>query len=90
VQNYQVLQDPAAATNPALTVARPYDRLPQINFHAGRYDVRAASTGRSTPSDALLAPDPASAATALVAVSAGQLSDRAPGYFITPKLMLQR
>jgi LPS-assembly protein len=20
-------------------VARPYDRLPQINFHAGRYDV---------------------------------------------------
>src|SRR5690606_1415071 len=30
-QNYQVLQDPAAATNPALTVPRPYDRLPQVN-----------------------------------------------------------
>nr|WP_307726674.1 LPS-assembly protein LptD [uncultured Massilia sp.] len=39
VQSYQVLQDPGAATNPALTVPRPYDRLPQINFHAGRYDV---------------------------------------------------
>jgi LPS-assembly protein len=44
VQSYQVLQDPAALdpTNPnagALRVPRPYDRLPQINFHAGRYDV---------------------------------------------------
>jgi LPS-assembly protein len=39
VQSYQVLQDPAAATNAALTVPRPYDRLPQINFHTGRYDV---------------------------------------------------
>jgi LPS-assembly protein len=44
VQSYQVLQDPASQdpNNPnagALTVPRPYDRLPQINFHAGRYDV---------------------------------------------------
>jgi len=44
VQSYQVLQDPASRdpNNPnaaALTVPRPYDRLPQINFHAGRYDV---------------------------------------------------
>ena len=39
VQSFQVLQDPGAVDNPALTVPRPYDRLPQINFHAGRYDV---------------------------------------------------
>ena len=43
LQNYQVLQDPAAVLNPALTVARPYDRLPQINFHAGRYEIGRAS-----------------------------------------------
>jgi LPS-assembly protein len=38
-QGYQTLQDPAAAQNPALTVARPYDRLPQIYFNSARYDV---------------------------------------------------
>jgi LPS-assembly protein len=38
-QSYQVLQDPGAATNPSLTVPQPYNRLPQINFNAGRYDV---------------------------------------------------
>jgi LPS-assembly protein len=36
VQNYQVVQDPGAATNPSLAVPRPYDRLPQINYHYGR------------------------------------------------------
>jgi LPS-assembly protein len=39
-QSYQVLQEPAAQTNPALSIPRPYDRLPQINFHTGRYDVK--------------------------------------------------
>lgn len=32
--NYQVLQDPRAP------IARPYDRLPQISFSAGRQDVK--------------------------------------------------
>ncbi len=35
VQKYQVLQDPDTNT----ITARPYDRLPAINFHAARYDV---------------------------------------------------
>ncbi len=39
VQNYQVLQDPAAKNDPTLTVPRPYDRLPEVLFHSGRYDV---------------------------------------------------
>jgi LPS-assembly protein len=38
-QSWQVLQDPGAANDPRLTVAQPYNRLPQINLHAGRYDV---------------------------------------------------
>jgi LPS-assembly protein len=38
-QQFQILQDPAAVTNPSLVVPVPYDRLPQLNLHAGRYDV---------------------------------------------------
>jgi len=38
-QQFQVLQDPAAKSNTALAVPVPYDRLPQVNLHAGRYDV---------------------------------------------------
>jgi LPS-assembly protein len=95
VQSYQVLQDPAALNpnNPnaaALTVARPYDRLPQINFHAGRYDVLggfdwsldAEIVRFSHPDDKLVQGNRAN----LV----GQLSFPIvrPGYFITPKLSL--
>jgi LPS-assembly protein len=39
VQNYQVLQDPGAVADPTLLVPRPYDRLPEINFHAAQYDI---------------------------------------------------
>jgi LPS-assembly protein len=38
-QSYQVLQDPAAVKNRNLTVYQPYNRLPQVTFHAGRFDV---------------------------------------------------
>jgi LPS-assembly protein len=95
VQSYQVLQDPAALNpnNPnaaALTVARPYDRLPQINFHAGRYDVLggfdwsvdAELVRFSHPDDKLVQGNRAN----LV----GQVSYPVvrPGWFVTPKLTL--
>jgi LPS-assembly protein len=90
VQSYQVLQDPGAALNPALTVPRPYDRLPQINFHAGRYDVLggfdwaldAEAVRFSHPDDTLVQGNRAN----LV----GQVSYPIvrPGWFVTPKVML--
>jgi len=90
VQSYQVLQDPASATNPALTVPRPYDRLPQINFHTGRYDVLggfdwsldAEAVRFSNPTDTLVQGNRAN----LV----GQVSFPVvrPGWFFTPKVML--
>ena len=87
VQNYQVLQDPAAATNPAYTVARPYDRLPQVNFHTGRYDVAGFDWSFDAEATRFWHPD-------LVrgnrAVAMGQVSYPIvrPSYFITPKLMM--
>jgi len=90
VQSYQVLQDPAAATNPALTVPRPYDRLPQINFHTGRYDVLggfdwsldAEAVRFSHPTDTMVQGNRAN----LV----GQVSFPVvrPGWFFTPKVLL--
>jgi LPS-assembly protein len=95
VQSYQVLQDPAALdpNNPnaaALTVPRPYDRLPQINFHAGRYDVLggfdwaldAELVRFSHPNEQLVQGNRAN----LV----GQVSYPIvrPGWFVTPKLIL--
>lgn len=92
VQNYQVLQDPAAigpTGNPALFVPRPYDRLPQLNFHAGRYDVLggfdwavdAEATRFSQPGDIVQG-------NRFVFVPQVSLPFVRPGYFITPKLML--
>lgn len=86
VQNYQVLQDPAAATNPGLTVPRPYDRLPQINFHTGRYDIAGFDWSLDAEATRFWHPD-------LIrgnrAVAQGQVSYPIvrPSYFITPKLM---
>jgi LPS-assembly protein len=90
VQNYQVLQDPASATNPALFVPRPYDRLPQLNFHAGRYDVLggldwtvdAEATRFSHPDQHFIQ---GNRADLLAQLSFPFIR---PGYFITPKLML--
>ena len=87
-QNYQVLQDPAAVQNPSLSVARPYDRLPQIYFHAGRFDVAG---GFDWALDAELTrfyhPDLVRG-DRLVAVPQVSYPIIRPGYFLTPKLML--
>jgi len=87
VQNYQVLQDPAAATNPALTVPRPYDRLPEMLFHAGRYDVGGFDWSVDAQLTRFSHPD---LPTGNRAVLVPQLSYPfiQPGYFIRPKLMV--
>ncbi len=38
VSRHQILQDPAALTDPSLLIVTPYDRLPQITAHTGRFD----------------------------------------------------
>jgi LPS-assembly protein len=90
VQSYQVLQDPASALRPELTVPRPYDRLPQVNFHTGRYDVLggfdwsldAEAVRFSHPTDTLVQGNRANLL--------GQVSYPIvrPGWFFTPKLLV--
>ncbi len=94
--NYQVLQDPAAP------IARPYDRLPQLNLHAERQDVLGwdwaadlEATRFSHPRD--LTGDPVYATPNIVYPRTGnrvvanpKLSYPIirPGYFVTPKVAL--
>lgn len=85
-QNYQVLQDPAAATNPSLTVPRPYDRLPQINFHAGRYDVRGFDWALDAEAVSFWHPDFVRGNRA-VAVAQASYPIVRPGWFLTPKVI---
>jgi LPS-assembly protein len=87
VQNYQVLQDPAAATNPILTVARPYDRLPQINFHSGRYDVAGFDWAVDAEATRFSHPTLLQGSRAVLVPQLSYPFVR-PGYFITPKVML--
>jgi LPS-assembly protein len=95
VQSYQVLQDPASRdpNNPnaaALTVPRPYDRLPQINLHAGRYDVLggfdwsvdAEMVRFSHPTDTMVQGNRANL------VSQVSFPIVHPGWFFTPKATL--
>lgn len=85
-QNYQVLQDPAAALDPAFNVPRPYDRLPQVNFRAARYDVGGFDMSLDAEATRFWHPD-------LVAGNRGVLAAQVaypivrPGYFVTPKLI---
>jgi len=85
-QNYQVLQDPAAAKDPRLTVPRPYDRLPQINFHAGRYDVAGFDWAVDAEAVSFWHPDWVRGNRA---VAVGQVSYPIvrPGWFLTPKVI---
>jgi len=85
-QNYQVLQDPAAANDPRLTVPRPYDRLPQINFHAGRYDVKGFDWAVDAEAVSFWHPDWVRGNRA-VAVAQVSYPFVRPGWFVTPKLI---
>ncbi len=87
VQNYQILQDPAAVTDPSLTVARPYDRLPEILFHAGRYDVAGFDWSVDAQITRFSHPELANGNRAVFTPQVSYPFIR-PGYFITPKLQL--
>jgi len=88
VQNYQVLQDPAAAADPRLAVARPYDRLPQINFHTGRDDVGGGfDWALDAEATRFSHPTLVQGSRAVVVPQLSYPLVR-PGYFITPKIML--
>jgi LPS-assembly protein len=86
-QNYQVLQDPLAKTKPELFVARPYDRLPSLNLHAGRFDVGGFDWAVDGELTRFWHPKQVRA-NRLVAVPQVSYPFMRPGYFITPKLML--
>jgi LPS-assembly protein len=87
VQNYQVLQDPAAKDNPAFTVPRPYDRLPQINFHAGRYDVKGFDWAVDAEATRFWHPQLVRGNREVLVPQVSYPWVR-PGYFVTPKLMV--
>jgi LPS-assembly protein len=87
VQNYQVLQDPAAANDPALLVPRPYDRLPQINFHSGRYDVGGFDWTVDAEVTRFLHPLLVRGNRAVLVPQVSYPIVR-PGYFITPKVIV--
>jgi len=86
-QNIQVLQEPAAVANPLLAIPRPYDRLPQINFHTGRYDVKGFDWAFDAEATRFSHPTLPSGSRLL---AVGQVSYPwvRPGYYVTPKLML--
>ncbi|MDB5747862.1 MAG: OstA organic solvent tolerance protein [Massilia sp.] len=86
-QNYQILQEPAAVTNPALAIPRPYARLPQVLFHAGRYDVKGFDW--AIDADATRFDHPSfDSGSRLVAVPQISYPWIRPGYYVTPKLMV--
>ena len=86
-QNIQVLQEPAAVANPALSIPRPYDRLPQINFHTGRYDVKGFDWAVDAEATRFSHPT-FDSGNRLLAVSQVSYPWVRPGYYVTPKLML--
>ncbi|KQQ87195.1 LPS-assembly protein LptD [Massilia sp. Leaf139] len=86
-QNIQVLQEPAAVADPRLAIPRPYDRLPQINFHTGRYDVKGFDWAIDAEATRFSHPT-FDSGNRLLAVSQVSYPFIRPGYFVTPKLML--
>lgn len=98
-QSYQVLQDPAAHNDStsSLFVPRPYDRLPELNFHAGRFDVLggidwsidSSATRFSHPNEIINGQDTKVVqGNRFVVLPQVSFPWVRPGYFITPKLML--
>jgi len=86
-QNIQVLQEPAAVANPALAIPRPYDRMPQINFHTGRYDVKGFDWAIDAEATRFSHPT-LDSGNRLLTVSQLSYPWVRPGYYVTPKLML--
>lgn len=86
-QNYQILQDPDAATDPSLTVARPYDRLPSINLHAARFDIGGFDWSFDAEVTRFWHPTLVRGDREVISPQISYPFIR-PGYYITPKLML--
>ncbi|MEN9868583.1 MAG: hypothetical protein RL748_4173 [Pseudomonadota bacterium] len=102
LQNYQILQDPAAlpatvkGANPndpavilakTLLVDRPYDRLPQITFHSGQHDLSGWDWSFDAELTRFWHPDKLRAVRLVVNPQISYSYIRS-GYFITPKLSL--
>ncbi len=81
VSNYQVLQDPLAP------IGRPYDRLPQLTFHAGRQDVNGFDWDVYSEVTRFTHPT-LSRGDRLLVNPRIAYPFLHPGYFITPKLSL--
>ena len=79
--NYQVLQDPL------LPIVRPYDRLPQITFHAGKQDVNGFDWDVDSELTRFWHPSFLRGDRFLVNPRIAYPIIK-PGYFITPKLSL--
>ncbi|HYD63403.1 MAG TPA: LPS-assembly protein LptD [Noviherbaspirillum sp.] len=79
--NFQVLQDPV------VPIVRPYDRLPQVLFHAGRQDVKGFDWDVDSELTRFWHPDFLTGNRYLInpRIAYPILT---PGYFITPKLSL--
>ncbi|MES2900994.1 MAG: LPS-assembly protein LptD [Pseudomonadota bacterium] len=86
-QGFQVLQDPAAATDPTLFVQRPYDRLPEVVLTAGRFDVNGFDWNVDAQMTRFSHPDLPSGNRMVVVPQVSYPIVR-PGYHITPKLSL--
>lgn len=87
LQNYQILQDSAALLNPGLRIDRPYDRLPQINFHAGRDEVMGFDWSLDSELTRFWHPDKVRGERLVVNPQIVYPFIR-PGYFVKPKLAL--
>lgn len=89
VQTHQVLQDPAAVTDQSLLIPRPYDKLPELLFHAGRYGVAGFDWAYDAEITRFAHPDP-SLPAGNRAVMVPQISYPfvRPGYYVTPKIKL--
>lgn len=79
LSNYQVLQDPAAP------IPRPYDRLPQLNFQAGRQDMRGFDWTVDAELTRFWHPDLLRGDRFVLNPKIAYPIIR-PGYFVTPKV----
>jgi LPS-assembly protein len=92
VSRHQMLQDPAALTDPSLLIVPPYDRLPQFTSHTGRFDVNGFDWSTDMEATRFQLPylDPTRARGGDRFVLNPKIAYPfiRPGYFVTPKFSL--
>lgn len=87
MQSYQVLQDSASILDPTLRVDRPYDRVPQLILHTGRYDVEGFDWAMDSELTRFSHPEKVRGSRLVINPQISYPLIR-PGYFITPRLSL--